>query len=128
MPSNNIAFARNYTPVIDEVYQRASVSGVLNSGRRMVRAGHNAKEILIPKISVTGLGDYTRNVGYKTGAITYEFETKTFNYDRGIRLFTDVMDVEEAGECGHSSLASDGVCSIDGSKQKNQANEGRLTY
>ena len=97
MPSNNIAFARNYTSVIDEVYQRASVSGVLNSGRRMVRAGHNAKETLIPKISVTGLGDYTRNVGYKTGAITYEFETKTFNYDRGIRLFADVMDVEEAG-------------------------------
>ena len=94
---NNIAFARNYTAVIDEVYQRASVSGVLNSGRRMVRAGHNAKETLIPKISVTGLGDYTRNVGYKTGAITYEFETKTFNYDRGIRLFADVMDVEEAG-------------------------------
>lgn len=97
MPSNNIAYARNYTSVIDEVYQRASVSGVLNSGRRMARAGHNAKEILIPKISVTGLGDYTRNVGSKTGAITYEFETKTFNYDRGIRLFADVMDVEEAG-------------------------------
>ena len=38
-----------------------------------------------------------RNVGYKTGAITYEFKTKTFNYDRGIRLFADVMDVEEAG-------------------------------
>lgn len=85
MPSNNIAFARNYTSVIDEVYQRASVSGCLNSGRRMVRAGHNAKEILISKISVTGLGDYTRNVSYKTGAITYEFETKTFNYNRGIR-------------------------------------------
>lgn len=98
MPSNNIAFARNYTSVIDEVYQRASVSGCLDSGRRMVRAGHNAKEILIPKISVTGLGDYTRNVGYKTGAITYEFETKAFNYDRGIRLFADVMDVEEAGD------------------------------
>ena len=31
----------------------------------MVRAGRNAKEILIPKISVTGLGDYTLNVGYK---------------------------------------------------------------
>lgn len=97
MPSNSIVFARNYTSMIDEVYQRASVSGVLNSGRRMVRAGHNAKEILIPKISVTGLGNYARNVGYKTGAITYEFETKTFNYDRGIRLFADVMDVEEAG-------------------------------
>lgn len=30
-------------------------------------------------------------------SITYEYETKTFNYDRGIRLLADVMDVEEAG-------------------------------
>ena len=43
MPSNNIAFARNYTSVIDEVYQRASVSGALNSGRRMVRVGHSVR-------------------------------------------------------------------------------------
>ena len=73
------------------------MSRCLNSGGRMVRAGRNEKEILILKISVTGLGDYTRNVGYKTGSITYEYETKTFNYDRGIRLLADVMDVEEAG-------------------------------
>ena len=63
----------------------------------MVRAGRNAKEILISKISVTGLGDYTRNVGYKTGSITYEYETHSFGYDRAIRLFADVMDVEESG-------------------------------
>ena len=94
---NSIEFTRNYTAVIDEVYKRAAVSGCLNSPRRMVRAGRNAKEIMVPKIEVTGLGDYTRNVGYKTGAITYGFETKTFNYDRGIRLLADVMDVEEAG-------------------------------
>lgn len=63
----------------------------------MMRAGRNAKEIMIPKISVTGLGDYTRNVGYHDGAITYEYETKTLGYDRGVRLLADVMDVEEAG-------------------------------
>lgn len=95
--ANDIAFARNYTGIIDEVYQRAATSSCLNSGRRIVRAGRNAKEIMIPKISVTGLGNYTRNEGYKTGAITYEYETKTFNYDRGIRLLADVMDVEESG-------------------------------
>ena len=63
----------------------------------MMRAGRNAKEIMIPKIEVSGLGDYTRNMGYKTSSINYAFETKTFNYDRGIRLMADVMDVEEAG-------------------------------
>ena len=60
--ANNIKFAKNYTSILNEVYQRAAVSRCLNSGGRMVRAGRNAKEILIPKISVTGLGDYTRNV------------------------------------------------------------------
>ena len=95
--ANSIEFAKNYTGILDEVYQRAAVSRCLNSGGRMVRAGRNAKEILIPKISVTGLGDYTRNVGYKTGSITYEYETHSFGYDRAIRLFADVMDVEESG-------------------------------
>ena len=94
---NSIAYTKNYTSILDAVYQRASVSGVLTSERRMIRAGRNAKEIMIPKIEVSGLGDYIRNVGYQTGSINYAFETKTFNYDRGIRLMADVMDVEEAG-------------------------------
>lgn len=95
--ANSIASTKNYTAILDEVYKRAACSTCLNSLRRMARAGRNAKEIMIPKIEVSGLGDYTRNVGYKTGSITYEFETKTFNYDRGIKLLADVMDVEEAG-------------------------------
>ena len=95
--ANSIEFAKNYTGILDEVYQRAAVSRCLNSGGRMVRAGRNAKEILIPKNSVTGLGDYARNVGYKTGSITYEHETHSFGYDRAIRLFADVMVAEEAG-------------------------------
>lgn len=94
---NSIAFAQNYTGILDEVYQRASVSGCLNSGRRLIRASQNAREIKIPMISVTGLGDYTRNVGYRDGSITMTYETKSPNYDRGLRLLADVMDVEEGG-------------------------------
>ena len=81
--ANSIAYTRNYTAVLDEVYKRASCSTCLNSPRRMARAGRNAREIMVPKIEVTGLGDYTRERGLQDGSITYEFETKTFNYDRG---------------------------------------------
>ena len=98
--ANSIASTKNYTALLDEVYKRAAVSTCLNSPRRMARAGRNAKEIMVPKIEVTGLGDYTRNVGYKTGSITYEFETKTFNYDRGIKLVADVVDAGEADALG----------------------------
>lgn len=95
--ASSIAYVRNYTSVLDETYRRAACSTCLNSPRRMARAGRNAKEIMVPKIEVSVLGNYTRNVGYKTGLITYGLETKTFNYDRGIKLLADVMDVEEAG-------------------------------
>ena len=95
--ANSIAAIKNYTTILDLVYQREATSSCLNSPARMARAGRNAKEIMIPRISVTGLGDYTRNVGYKTGSIDFAYETKAFNYDRGIKLLADVMDVEEAG-------------------------------
>ena len=52
---------------------------------------------MVSKIEVTGLGDYTRNVGYKNGSITYEFETKAFNYDRGIKLLVEVFQICELG-------------------------------
>lgn len=50
------------------------------------RDGRDAGEIMVPKIEVTGLGDYICNFGYKTGSITYESEDKMFNYNRGIKL------------------------------------------
>ena len=78
---NSIAYIQNYTAILDEVYQRASVSGCLTSPRRMIRAGAHAREIMIPKIEVTGLGDYTRNVGYKTGAIEFSYESHSPSYD-----------------------------------------------
>ena len=95
--ANNIAAIKNYTTILDRVRQREATSSCLNSPARMARAGRNAKEIMIPMISVTGLGDYTRSVGYKTGSIDFAYETKAFNYDRGIKLLADVMDVKEAG-------------------------------
>ena len=42
--ANSIEFAKKYTGILDEVYQRAAVSNCLNSGGNIVRAGRNAKE------------------------------------------------------------------------------------
>lgn len=77
--ANDIAAIKNYTTILDRVYQREASSTVLNSPARIARAGRNAKEIMIPKTSVTGLGDYTRNVGYKTGSIDFSYETDSAN-------------------------------------------------
>lgn len=50
---NSIEYTKRYTTILDEVYQRASVSCCLASPRHMVREGRNACEILIPRINVT---------------------------------------------------------------------------
>lgn len=53
---NNIAAIKKYTTILDRVYQREATSSCLNSPARMARAGRNAKEIMIPKVSMTGFG------------------------------------------------------------------------
>jgi hypothetical protein len=80
---NSIALFKKYVELLDEVYQKASVSSVLDGDASLVRAGTNTNEIVIPKISMDGLADYSRASGYVAGDVTLEFETVTFNYDRG---------------------------------------------
>lgn len=92
---NNIALAKNYTSLLDEVYRLASVTNDLTSDAALIRAGANANEILYPQIDVTGLGDYDRNSGYTDGAVNVVWKTGVFNYDRGTKISVDAMDDEE---------------------------------
>lgn len=94
--ANTIALAKNYTSILDEVYCKASVTADLTSDNTMVRPGANANEIIYPQISVTGLGDYSRNSGYTEGSVNLEWKTAKFNYDRGTKISVDVMDNEES--------------------------------
>ncbi len=93
---NNIALAKNYTDLLDEVYRGASVTADLTGDPKMVRAGANANEILYPQINVTGLGDYSRNSGYTGGAVDLVWKTAQFNYDRGTKISVDTMDDQES--------------------------------
>lgn len=92
---NTIALAKNYVPLLDEVYRNASVTSDLTGDPAMARAGANAKEIVYPQISVTGLGDYDRNSGYTQGTVDLKWVSTEYNYDRGSKLSVDVMDNQE---------------------------------
>ncbi|MEG2428603.1 MAG: hypothetical protein RSB58_09275 [Clostridium sp.] len=92
---NKITLAKNYTSLLDEVYRGASVTADLTSDASMMRAGANANEILYPQIDVTGLGNYDRNSGYTSGAVSVVWKTATFNYDRGTKISVDTMDNQE---------------------------------
>jgi hypothetical protein len=92
---NTIALAKSYVPNLDEIYKLSSLSAVLTSDQGLARAGAKANEIIIPKISMSGLGDYSRSNGYAQGDVTLEWETVPFNYDRGRKFVVDVEDDEE---------------------------------
>lgn len=96
--ANTIALRKAYSTLLDEVYKLSSLTAVLDGPNELVREGANANEILIPKMSMSGLGDYNKQTGYVAGDVTLEYETKKCDYDRG-RMFTvDAMDnIESAG-------------------------------
>ncbi len=104
---NNITLFKRYTNLLDEVYQNASVTSMLDMNGAMVRMGTNANEIVVPKISMDGLGDYSRNSGYAQGSVTLTHETVKFNYDRGRRFTVDAMDDEETAGVAFGSLSSE---------------------
>ena len=105
--ANTIALAKNYTSILDEVYCNASVTADLTSDNTMVRAGANANEIVYPQISVSGLGDYSRNSGYTDGSVNLEWITAKFNYDRGTKISVDVMDNVESRDIAFTMAGSE---------------------
>ena len=104
---NSIAKFKKYVPLLDEVYKKAAVTSVLDSDASLAQAGANANEIIIPKISMDGLGDYSRNGGYTTGDVTLTNETVQFNYERGRMFSVDAMDNEETAGIAYGKLASE---------------------
>ena len=104
---NSIALSKVYTNLLDEVYQQSSLTAVLESDATLSRQGANANEIVIPKLSMDGLGDYNRNSGYTNGDVDLTWETVQFNYERGRMFQVDNMDNEETQNIAFGRLAGE---------------------
>ena len=105
--SNSISKFKKYIDLLDEVYSTASVTSVLDGNNRLVRMGANANEIIIPKISMDGLADYSRENGYVSGDVTLTNETVVFNYERGRSFTIDAMDNEETAGIAFGQLSGE---------------------
>nr|DAU04253.1 MAG TPA: Major capsid protein [Caudoviricetes sp.] len=105
--ANSIQTFKKYIDLLDEVYKNASKTSMLDGDNSLVKAGSNTHEIVIPKISMDGLGDYSRNGGYVDGDVTLTNETVAFNYDRGRAFTVDAMDNEETAGVAFGKLASE---------------------
>lgn len=105
--ANSIQLSKIYTNLLDEVYQNSALTAVLESDASLARQGANANEIVIPKLSMDGLADYSRNSGYVNGDVTLNWETVQFNYERGRMFSVDNMDNEETQNIAFGRLAGE---------------------
>jgi hypothetical protein len=105
--ANAIALAMKYVPLLDEVYKISSVTAQLDGNPDLVRQGANANELIIPKISMQGLGEYSRNSGYVNGDVTLTNETVRCNFDRGRMFNVDAMDNMETAGIAFGQLAGE---------------------
>lgn len=80
--ANSIAFAKNYTGIIDEVYKRASVSGCLTSSARMVRTGDRGLYV--------STGGFTKEARYEADRVNVP--VRLLDLDSFVRHYVEVYD------------------------------------
>lgn len=105
--ANSITLFKKFIDKLDDVYKQSAKTSILDGDSSLVQMGANANEIIIPKISMDGLADYSRNGGYVDGDVTLTNETVQFNYDRGRAFSVDAMDNEETAGVAFGKLASE---------------------
>lgn len=103
---NNIALAQNFLGVLDAVYKRESLTAILDAAPGTVDfTGTNTCKVY--KLSMDGLGDYSRANGYPAGDVTGTWEDKVLTKDRGTELSVDRFDNEESKNMAFGMLAGE---------------------
>ena len=92
--ANSINYADIFQSVLDAQMVQESKTGWMdeNAGRVIYNGG---KTVKIPKLTMTGLGDYSRSTGYPEGSVNLSYESFTMTQDRGAQFLLDQMDVDE---------------------------------
>ena len=93
--ANTIAYAQIFQEILDEQMIQEMTTAWMESNQNMVKY-NGGNTVRIPKMSTTGLGDYSRSAGYVAGSVVLEWETHTFDKDRGTTFNLDAMDVDES--------------------------------
>lgn len=105
--ANSIELFKKYVPLLDEVYKLSSLTSDLDGAPELARQGQNVNEMIIPKIDMNGLADYSRNGGYVGGDVTFTNETVKCNFDRGRIFNVDTLDNIETAMMAFGRLASE---------------------
>ena len=94
--ANSIAGASKYVGELDKMIVQVSQSGFLaDKGFKAKFVG--AKTVQLPKVTMIGMGNYSRTGGYPKGDTTLAYQDYTLSMERGRQLFLDAQDADESG-------------------------------
>jgi hypothetical protein len=97
--ANTIEMAKAYVPMLDTLYKQGSKTATLDVAPALVKAGNTAGSFLLPQMTLTGLGDYSRAAGYAKGEVDFSWVEYAYTQDRGRRFTVDAVDdIETAGQ------------------------------
>lgn len=94
MAINTIEAAKIFQTALDQQVLEEATTGWMEDNAGQVKYSGGAVA-MIPKVSMSGLGNYDRNSGYTQGAISLTYEAKTMTMDRDSKFLLDKMDVDE---------------------------------
>lgn len=94
MGINTLEYAAIFMQELDSQMVECSTTGWMEDNGRQVQYSGGA-EVKIPKMEMSGLGNYDRDSGFATGNVTVNYETKKMTQDRGRAFQVDAMDVDE---------------------------------
>lgn len=105
--ANTIQLASSIQSGLDTQAAQLAASGWMEGNAGLVKY-EGGKEIKIPKITLSGLGNYVRNEGYPEGDLTFVYESMEMTQDRGRAFTFDRLDNDETSfELSATSVAAE---------------------
>jgi hypothetical protein len=92
--ANTVSLVSTFLAIIDAAYKADSKTAMLDA-MTQTPSFLGANEIKVLKLSMVGLGNYSRVTGYPAGDLTAAWETMTLAIERGRPFQLDRMDNEE---------------------------------
>ena len=104
MPANSIETATKMVGVLDKIYKAGAKFANLDPAPNAIKPTDQAGTFKIRKLTLTGLGNYSKTTGFPKGKVAVEWELFTYSQDRGRSFSIDAVDETEAmgvfGEVG----------------------------
>lgn len=93
--TNSIDLVTAFLTLIDEIYKLESKTAILDAPTQPIDFAGEAT-VKVMKVSMVGLGNYSRANGYPKGDITATWEAMTLTIERARQLSIDRMDNDES--------------------------------